>query len=268
MSDWPLLNALLNTAGGATWVSIHHGGGVGMGYSQHAGVVIVCDGTEAAGRRMKRVLWNDPGTGVMRHADAGYPIAIDCAREQGLDLPMIAGPNKVGRTLVTEAVELRAGHLTLAAPAADFPRSRGAVARPGRPRPHRRRGGSGRQDRRRPAMPLTASTPASVCWHKPAFRTISSRCCRETSCCRMRPGVGEPLSDPVVRLILALKVNALARGYSGISAKLIEALLALLRHEVYPLIPAQGSVGASGDLAPLAHLSRGAPRHRPGACRR
>ncbi|HMK87156.1 MAG TPA: urocanate hydratase [Steroidobacteraceae bacterium] len=89
VSDWPLLNALLNTASGATWVSIHHGGGVGMGYSQHAGVVIVCDGSEAAGRRLRRVLWNDPGTGVMRHADAGYQIAIDCAREQGLDLPMI-----------------------------------------------------------------------------------------------------------------------------------------------------------------------------------
>jgi urocanate hydratase len=89
VSDWPLLNALLNTASGATWVSIHHGGGVGMGYSQHAGVVIVCDGTEAAGRRIRRVLWNDPGTGVMRHADAGYEIAIECARAQGLDLPMI-----------------------------------------------------------------------------------------------------------------------------------------------------------------------------------
>ena len=89
VSDWPLLNALLNTAGGATWVSIHHGGGVGMGYSQHAGVVIVCDGTEAAGRRIRRVLWNDPGTGVMRHADAGYPLAVDCARAQGLDLPML-----------------------------------------------------------------------------------------------------------------------------------------------------------------------------------
>ncbi len=89
VSDWPLLNALLNTASGATWVSIHHGGGVGMGFSQHAGVVIVCDGSEAAGRRVRRVLWNDPGTGVMRHADAGYRIAIDCAREQGLDLPMI-----------------------------------------------------------------------------------------------------------------------------------------------------------------------------------
>ena len=89
VSDWPLLNALLNTAGGATWVSLHHGGGVGMGYSQHAGVVIVCDGTDAAARRIGRVLWNDPATGVMRHADAGYQSAIDCAREQGLDLPGI-----------------------------------------------------------------------------------------------------------------------------------------------------------------------------------
>jgi urocanate hydratase len=89
VSDWPLLNALLNTAGGATWVSIHHGGGVGMGYSQHAGVVIVADGTAAAARRLARVLWNDPATGVMRHADAGYSEAIECAREQGLKLPMV-----------------------------------------------------------------------------------------------------------------------------------------------------------------------------------
>ena len=89
VSDWPLLNALLNTAGGATWVSLHHGGGVGMGYSQHAGVVIVCDGTEAADKRIERVLWNDPATGVMRHADAGYEDAIACSKEQGLNLPMI-----------------------------------------------------------------------------------------------------------------------------------------------------------------------------------
>ncbi len=89
VSDWPLLNALLNTAGGATWVSLHHGGGVGMGYSQHSGVVIVCDGTEAASKRIARVLWNDPGTGVMRHADAGYEEAIACAKEQGLDLPSL-----------------------------------------------------------------------------------------------------------------------------------------------------------------------------------
>jgi urocanate hydratase len=88
VSDWPLLNALLNTASGATWVSLHHGGGVGMGYSQHAGVVIVCDGTDAAAKRIERVLWNDPATGVMRHADAGYESAQDCAREQGLRLPM------------------------------------------------------------------------------------------------------------------------------------------------------------------------------------
>jgi urocanate hydratase len=89
VSDWPLLNALLNTASGATWVSLHHGGGVGMGYSQHAGMVIVADGTPDAARRLKRVLWNDPATGVMRHADAGYDIAIDCAREKGLELPGI-----------------------------------------------------------------------------------------------------------------------------------------------------------------------------------
>jgi len=89
VSDWPLLNALLNTASGATWVSLHHGGGVGMGYSQHAGMVIVADGTDDAARRLERVLWNDPATGVMRHADAGYDEAVQCAKEQGLDLPMV-----------------------------------------------------------------------------------------------------------------------------------------------------------------------------------
>ncbi|MBV7316099.1 urocanate hydratase [Shewanella sp. NIFS-20-20] len=89
VSDWPLMNALLNTASGATWVSLHHGGGVGMGFSQHSGVVIVADGSEDAAARLGRVLWNDPATGVMRHADAGYEIAKQCAREQGLDLPMM-----------------------------------------------------------------------------------------------------------------------------------------------------------------------------------
>jgi urocanate hydratase len=91
VSDWPLLNALLNTASGATWVSLHHGGGVGMGFSQHSGMVIVCDGTDDAARRIERVLWNDPATGVMRHADAGYDIAIECAKEHGLNLPGILG---------------------------------------------------------------------------------------------------------------------------------------------------------------------------------
>ncbi|MCE6952873.1 urocanate hydratase [Cereibacter sphaeroides] len=91
VSDWPLLNALLNTASGATWVSLHHGGGVGMGFSQHAGMVICCDGSEEADRRLARVLWNDPATGVMRHADAGYPEALACAREHDLRLPGILG---------------------------------------------------------------------------------------------------------------------------------------------------------------------------------
>ncbi len=91
VSDWPLLNALLNTASGATWVSLHHGGGVGMGFSQHSGMVICCDGTTDADERIARVLWNDPATGVMRHADAGYDDALDCAREHELKLPAITG---------------------------------------------------------------------------------------------------------------------------------------------------------------------------------
>ena len=89
IGDWPLLNAMLNTACGASWVSLHHGGGVGIGYSMHSGMVCVADGTESAGRRLSRVLTADPGTGVMRHADAGYDIAKQCAQEQNLDLPML-----------------------------------------------------------------------------------------------------------------------------------------------------------------------------------
>ena len=91
ISDWPLLNALLNTAAGATWVSIPHGGGVGIGYSQHAGMVVVADGTPDAARRLERVLTTDPGTGVMRHVDAGYQEAIDCARRTGIKIPMLPG---------------------------------------------------------------------------------------------------------------------------------------------------------------------------------
>jgi urocanate hydratase len=93
IADWPLLNAMLNTACGASWVSLHHGGGVGIGYSIHAGMVIVADGTESGDRRLERVLTADPGTGVMRHADAGYELAIATARERGVDLPMINGVN-------------------------------------------------------------------------------------------------------------------------------------------------------------------------------
>jgi urocanate hydratase len=89
IADWPILNALLNTAAGATWVSLHHGGGVGMGYSIHAGMVVLADGTAGAAARLERVLTTDPGTGVMRHADAGYDEAVRIARERGIDLPMI-----------------------------------------------------------------------------------------------------------------------------------------------------------------------------------
>ena len=110
VSDWPMLNALLNCASGATWVSLHHGGGVGMGFSQHAGMVIVCDGTEAAARRIERVLWNDPASGVMRHADAGYDIALDCARENGLDLPGIVRTRSEYRHDRGRWVSLRSTH--------------------------------------------------------------------------------------------------------------------------------------------------------------
>ena len=108
VSDWPLLNALLNTASGATWVSLHHGGGVGMGYSQHAGMVVVCDGTEAASRsRIARVLWNDPASGVMRHADAGYDEALECAAQRWF------AAADVGKYVMSAAIVLGAGELTL-----------------------------------------------------------------------------------------------------------------------------------------------------------
>ena len=127
VSDWPMLNALLNTAGGATWVSLHHGGGVGMGYSQHAGVVIVCDGSDAAAKRIERVLWNDPATGVMRHADAGYEIARACAREQGLNLPMLDG--SVGGALSLDDLQrLHAGGAALRIDAAARERIRASAA--------------------------------------------------------------------------------------------------------------------------------------------
>jgi urocanate hydratase len=92
IADWPLLNALVNTAAGASWVSLHHGGGVGIGYSIHAGMVVVADGSAAAARRLERVLTSDPGTGVMRHADAGYELAVQTAHERGVDLPMLPMP--------------------------------------------------------------------------------------------------------------------------------------------------------------------------------
>ena len=130
VSDWPLLNALLSTASGATWVSLHHGGGVGMGYSQHAGLVVVCDGSEAADRRIARVLWNDPATGVMRHADAGYADAIACAREHDLNLPMLAVEEAIMNLIVdNQLVGVGRASTGLAEPADGRNRCAGAAAR-------------------------------------------------------------------------------------------------------------------------------------------
>ena len=142
VSDWPLLNALLNTAGGATWVSLHHGGGVGMGYSQHSGVVIVCDGTDAAAKRIERVLWNDPATGVMRHADAGYDSAVACAKA--------AGPEPADdRSLI---LRIRPGHFSLDQLHSVHARRRRAADRRQRARRHRRqRGGGAARGRRQRA---------------------------------------------------------------------------------------------------------------------
>ena len=180
VSDWPLLNALLNTASGATWVSIHHGGGVGMGYSQHAGVVIVCDGTEAAARRLRRVLWNDPASGVMRHADAGYQTRHRLrarARSRSAD-------DRAAVAHVSTELEVRAGSLDAAPAAADLRGAGGAAPGRSRPRAHRR----GRADRwtrswRRAKRP-TASTRDSACLPRPVSPMTSSRSCSAICCYR------------------------------------------------------------------------------------
>jgi urocanate hydratase len=173
VSDWPLLNALLNTASGATWVSIHHGGGVGMGFSQHAGVVIVCDGSEAAARRIARVLWNDPATGVMRHADAGYEIAIECARAAGTEpaddrarlspcrRPWRSGPARLSLANLRRIYEQPLRCVSTA-------------GRRSRASPRRLRWSTPSSP---PATPPTASTPASDCWPKRASRPSNWRCC-------------------------------------------------------------------------------------------
>ena len=236
-----MLNALLNTASGATWVSLHHGGGVGMGYSQHAGMVIVADGTDDAARRLERVLWNDPATGVMRHADAGYDEAIDCAREQGLDLPM-----------VTQVIILTPGTVTLdtlrtlwtGAPAAS-PTKRSPRSTPPPPR----------STASSPAArPSTASTPASACSPRPASPPTSSAELQRNLILSHSCGLGDALPRNTVRLMIVLKLIGLGRGHCGVRRDVIDALMALLDADAMPLIPAQGSVGASGDLAPLAHL--------------
>ena len=190
VSDWPLLNALLNTASGATWVSLHHGGGVGMGYSQHAGMVIVADGTPEAAARLERVLWNDPATGVMRHADAGYEIAKDWARRAGPE-PAVAGGLRWPR------------RCSIGAPAADP----GRPARACWPAPcaveltedawRRRRGrrADHRRHRRRATRSSTASTPASACWPTPASRATTWRRCSATWCSATPPASAPLLPD-------------------------------------------------------------------------
>ena len=256
VSDWPLLNALLNTASGATWVSLHHGGGVGMGYSQHAGMVIVADGTDDAARRLERVLWNDPGTGVMRHADAGYDIAIDCAREQGLDLPMISDRRRrLKLECRSESIGPRPSRGT--EPMLDLRQLWAARRRAGSttprcsasPPPPRRSSASSPA-----ARPSTASTPASACSPTPASPTTASPSCRRNLILSHSAGLGDPLPRHVTRLMIVLKLLGLGRGYSGVRPLVIDALQAPARPRRDAGHPGQGSVGASGDLAPLAHL--------------
>ena len=255
VSDWPLLNALLNTASGATWVSLHHGGGVGMGFSQHAGVVIVCDGTPEAARRIARVLWNDPATGVMRHADAGYELALQCAREHSLE----------------SADAYRGRHSREHAPC----RRRCAAGRGAEPDAgcarvlsapvdlRLTRADLGRIRRSRAVIERLIARGETAYGVNTGFGSLASERISTTDLARLQhnlvlshaAGTGAPLSDAIVRLVLVLKIASLAQGYSGIRPQTLQALQALLRAGVYPLIPAQGSVGASGDLAPLAHLS-------------
>ena len=249
VSDWPLLNALLNTASGATWVSLHHGGGVGMGYSQHAGVVIVCDGTAEAAEKLERVLWNDPATGVMRHADAGYEIALDCARENRPE-PADAGMTMADpQILVPGAADARAA----APPVRPRNRARRSSTRPAAP-------ASAPAPRWCAAPPTatrrsTASTPASASWPTQRIAHDDLATLQLNLLRSHAVGVGEPLAERVVRLILLLKATSLARGYSGVREEVVDALLALHNaRRRCRSFPAQGSVGASGDLAPLAHL--------------
>ena len=256
VSDWPMLNALLNSAGGATWVSFHHGGGVGIGYSQHAGVVIVADGTEAAAKRLARVLWNDPASGVMRHADAGYETRVESrARARAAPADAADGRRSVSApALDRTTITLRAGELRAAdvraflcggARSRSIPDARAAV------------------DRAAAVVASIAAQDASVYGVNTGFGKLAqTRIPRERLGELQRNlvishacGVGAPLPREVVRLVLALKINSLARGYSGVRWTVVETLLACLERDVLPVIPGQGSVGASGDLAPLAHLS-------------
>ena len=241
ISDWPLLNALLNTASGATWVSFHHGGGVGMGYSQHAGMVIVADGTDDAARRLERVLWNDPGTGVMRHADAGYDIAMDCAREQGLDLPMVNSVKLNPENVTLD--QLRELWIGADARLDDAAMQRVAAAAA--------------------SVERIVAGGETVYGVNTGFGLLANTRIPDERLAELQTnlilshsaGLGDPLPRHVTRLMIVLKLLGLGRGYSGVRPVVIEALQALLDRDAMPVIPSQGSVGASGDLAPLAHMT-------------
>ncbi|KNC86818.1 hypothetical protein SARC_01050 [Sphaeroforma arctica JP610] len=289
VSDWPLLNAMLNTAGGATWVSLHHGGGVGMGFSQHSGVVIVADGTDSAYERLGRVLRNDPATGVMRHADAGYDIAKECAIEANLDLPMLHTPNKPIRSHKQEhkdtnessavkstdgaegvcngVLELVPGELTLAMMRMVVEEASEHNSMDVHARPYTKLALHKSADAQiKKSAELVAKVLAegrrvygvNTGFGKLAAKTISPE---ELSTLQLSlvlshaAGIGEPMKDSTVRLMMLLKINSLSRGYSGIRREVIDALITLYNKQIYPVVPCKGSVGASGDLAPLAHIA-------------
>ena len=227
VSDWPLLNALLNTASGATWVSLHHGGGVGMGYSQHAGMVIVADGTDDAARRLERVLWNDPGTGVMRHADAGYDIAVDCAREQGLDLPMVGevklNPQDSRARRLAQVVGRRGARAST---------TRRCSASPTPP----------------PSVDRIVAGGETVYGVNTGFGLLANTRIPDDRLAELQTnlilshsaGLGDPLPRHVTRLMIVLKLLGLGRGYSGVRPLVIEALQALLDRDAMPVIPCAG----------------------------
>ncbi len=230
VSDWPLLNALLNTASGATWVSFHHGGGVGMGYSQHAGVVIVCDGSDAAATRLERVLWNDPGTGVMRHADAGYAdrprlrAAAGTEPADGGSLMLAAARGRSRSTSCRPCMPAAGscGWTRTRMPAiiasADVVRRAAEGRRRGLRRQHGlRQTGEHTHQRSRPRDAAAESDPLA-----------------------QRRASGAPLAPPVVRLMLATKAASLARGHSGVRPAVIDSLLAVHNAGLVPYVPSQG----------------------------
>ncbi|GAK83785.1 urocanate hydratase [Vibrio ponticus] len=237
VSDWPLLNALLNTAGGATWVSLHHGGGVGMGFSQHSGMVICCDGSDDASRRIARVLHNDPATGVMRHADAGYDIAKQCAAEQRLDLPMLNQElaNCVRRIKMLNLV-LKPGHLSL-----------NQLRQISRSPVNLSLDNAAFEDinQSTAVVEQVIAEDRTVYGINTGFGLLANtriepqdlEVLQKSIVLSHAAGIGKFMSDETVRLMMVLKINSLARGFSGIRLSVIQALVELVNAQVYPCVP-------------------------------